>query len=403
MKCSPQIIWPLAVSTFGPEERAAVIEVLDSGHLTAGERVREFERAFAAYVGSEHAVMTNSGSSANLLAVAAMRYAGGSSPPPLSPMGDVAVVPAIAWSTTYAPLQQHGLKLTVMDVDPDTLNIDADRLEEALKLQPNTRLLVGVSVLGNPAPLVEMQQFAREHGLWFWEDNCESLGAQCIADSRWKYAGTFGHLGTYSTFFSHHLSTIEGGMLVTDDRELADVARCLRAHGWTRDLPPNSHLRQFASSSFDAGYQFVLPGYNLRPTEIAAAIGLVQLGKLDAMNNIRRSNAREFIRVFGDDPRFTLQREEGIAAPFGFTMILRDQATRARAFEAMDAAGIEYRLITGGCFTAHPVAWGKHYNYVQVDQLPHANHAHACGFFVGNHPVDLTKEIHLLHEALKGI
>ena len=195
-------------------------------------------------------------------------------------------------------------------------------------------------------------------------------------------------------------------MLVTDNRELADVARCLRAHGWTRDLPLSSHLRMMATSNeydFKDGYQFVLPGYNLRPTEIAAALGLVQLRKLVAMNNLRRSNAREFSRRFSFDSRVTIQEEQSLAAPFGFTIVMKDQATRARAFEAMDAAGIEYRLITGGCFTAHPVAWGRHYNYMLADGLPHARRAHACGFFVGNHPVDLTREIHLLHSALEGI
>jgi CDP-6-deoxy-D-xylo-4-hexulose-3-dehydrase len=177
-------------------------------------------------------VMVNSGSSANLIAVASLFY---KKERPLE-RGDEVIVPAISWSTTYHPLQQYGLKLRFVDVDLATLNIDASQLERALTRK--TRMIVAVSILGNPAPLDVMRRFADKHGLYFMEDNCESMDAELAG----RKTGTFGDVATYSSFFSHHISTMEGGMLATDDPELWELARSLRAHGWTRAQPEGSKL-----------------------------------------------------------------------------------------------------------------------------------------------------------------
>lgn len=381
--------WPLAVNTWGAEERAAAHRVIDSGQLTMGEEVAAFEREFAAYVGSRHAVMTNSGSSANLLAVAALRSEGW-----LRHADAVAVVPAIAWATTYAPLHQHGLELRVVDVDPDTLNVTAD----AVRAAPwgDTKLIVGCSVLGNPAPVDAMRKIADERGLLFLEDNCESMGAK-IGE---RFCGTFGHIGTFSTFFSHHISTGEGGMLVTDNDELYELALCLRAHGWSRNLPAGSKLR--VRGEIPGDYQFLLPGYNLRPTELAAAVGRVQLRRLDEMNAQRIHNEILFNSYFGSDPRWQLQvsaNPGALPVPFGFTLVFKTAQHRSDAARKLQAAGIEYRMITGGCFSEHPAA--KHYTWSSDDTLPNARHAHHCGLFVGNHPFDLSAQIEKMAEALK--
>ncbi len=196
------MFWDLAADTWGDEERAATGRVLKSGRYTMGPEVEAFERAFAEYHGRRHAVMVNSGSSANLVAVASLFH---KKDRPLE-RGDEIIVPAISWSTTYHPFQQYGLRLRFVDVEPDTLNIATDALEKALT--PKTRAIVAVSILGNPAALDRVRAFADEHGLYFLEDNCESLDAELNG----KKTGTFGDIGTFSFFFSHHSSTGEGGM-----------------------------------------------------------------------------------------------------------------------------------------------------------------------------------------------
>ena len=226
------MFYELAASSWGQEEVAALQKVIDSGFFTMGAHVAEFEQKFSAYFGKKYGVMVNSGSSANLIAVASLFY---KKDRPLK-AGDEVIVPAVSWATTYHPLMQYGLKLKFVDVDLHTLNMDCTQLENALS--ERTRMIVGVSILGNPAALDVMAAFARKHDLYFMEDNCESMDAELAG----KKTGTFGHLNTFSFFFSHHISTMEGGMILTDDRELYELAVSLRAHGWTRGLPDDSLL-----------------------------------------------------------------------------------------------------------------------------------------------------------------
>lgn len=383
---------PLAVDTWGAEERAAVMSVLDSERVTMWTKTREFEFAFARRLGVEHAVMVNSGSSANLIAVAAMEQALRRQGRTLR--GKVAVVPAIAWATTYAPLHQHGMRLRVVDIDIDTLNVDPGVVEAAIC--PETALVVAANILGNPCDLKPLRWMCETRGIFLLEDNCESLGASISG----RPCGAWGDIGTHSFFFSHQLATAEGGMLVTNDRLLADLARCLRAHGWARDLPADSILQDRAEDEFAEAYRFLMPGYNVRPTEIAAAVGLVQLGKLDAALEQRRRNAIEFKRLFAGDWRFKTQNELPGAASswFGFTII--PGAPRDQFLEPMRRAGIEFRQITGGNFLQHPAA--AHYDYeVFRGSCPNAQRAHDHGFFVGNHPTDLTPQLTRLREVLE--
>jgi CDP-6-deoxy-D-xylo-4-hexulose-3-dehydrase len=379
------MFYELASTTWGAEEHDAVTRVLAGGQLTMGEHVRRFEAAFASRFGMTHAVMVNSGSSANLVAIAALCY---KTDRPLR-RGDEAIVPAVSWATTFHPLQQYGLRLRFVDVELDTLNMDVSQLEAALT--PRTRLVVAVSVLGNPAALDVIRPFCDRHGLYLLEDNCESIGASL--NGRW--CGTFGHVNTFSTFFSHQLSTMEGGMLLTDDDELAGLARVVRNHGWAQ-VPSGPQ----PADTFPEAYRFVLPGYNLRPLEIAGAVGLVQLQKLDAAIEERRANARRFAAEFGGDERFLLQRERGCSSWFAFTVILNASRgiERPRVLHALREAGVGFRMITGGCFPRHEAI--RFFDYDTVGPLTHANLAHDHGFFVGNHPHDLTAEIARLHEVL---
>lgn len=385
------MFYELAVSTWGEEEHAAARRVLESGMFTMGAEVRAFEAEFAAYFGSRHAIMVNSGSSANLVATAALCF---KRERPLA-RGDEVIVPAISWATTYHPLQQYGLRLRFVDVELDSLNIDVAQLERALT--PRTRAIVAVSILGNPAALDVMRAFADRHGLYLIEDNCESMDAELGG----RKTGTFGHLNTFSFFFSHHISTMEGGMVLTDDDELADLCRALRAHGWTRDLSSDSPIYSRRSNDHYEAYRFILPGYNLRPIEMEAAVGREQLRKLPAFTAARRRNLALFQRLFAGDERFIIQRENGTSSAFSFTIILapaRDP-DRARVFAALTEADIGFRIITGGNFLRHDVV--RFYDHDIVGGgVPNADIAHDYGFFVGNHPFDLTEQLHRLREVL---
>jgi CDP-4-dehydro-6-deoxyglucose reductase, E1 len=384
------MFYELAVSTWGLEELEAIRRVIDSDRLTMGPNVAAFERAFAAYHSCKYAVMANSGSSANLLAVAALFY---KKERPLR-RGDEVIVPAISWATTYHPLQQYGLKLKIVDVEIDSINIDTAQLAAAIG--PRTRAIVGVSILGNPAALDVIRRFADERGLYFIEDNCESLDAELAG----RKAGTFGHIGTFSTFFSHHISTMEGGMILTDDQELCELAMSMRSHGWVRDLPEDSVIYEKGADDFYEAYRFILPGYNVRPLELSGAVGVEQLKKLPAMTAARRKNWALFRELFGRDNRFIIQRENGKSSAFSFTIVLNPEAdlSRTKVMQALRKTDIGFRMVTGGCITRHDVI--KHYDYERVDGLPNANLVHDAGFFVGNHPFDLTPQITRLREVL---
>jgi CDP-6-deoxy-D-xylo-4-hexulose-3-dehydrase len=384
------MFYELAANTWGAEELAAIERVVSSNRFTIGPNVASFEQAFADYHGRKYAVMVNSGSSANLLCVAALFY---KKDRPLQ-RGDEVIVPAISWATTYHPLQQYGLRLKIVDIEIDTLNMDTRQLAAAMS--PRTRAVMGVSILGNPAALDVMRQFADQHGLYFIEDNCESMDAELCG----RKAGTFGHLSTFSSFFSHHISTMEGGMVTSDDRELFELVKSMRAHGWVRDLPADSSIYEKRDDDFYEAYRFILPGYNVRPIELSGAIGVEQLKKLPAMTAARRKNWTLFQRLFAGDNRFIIQRENGKSSAFSFTIVINPACdmSRKRIFAALKQADIGYRIITGGCITRHDVI--RHYDYESVGDLANANLAHDQGFFVGNHPFDLTPQIEKLREVL---
>lgn len=385
------MFYELAASSWGPEEIDAIRRTIDAGRFTMGEQVGCFEKEFARYFGARYGVMVNSGSSANLIAVAALFF---KRDRPLQ-RGDEAIVPAISWSTTYHPLQQYGLKLRFVDVDIETLNLDVSKLERALT--PRTRLIVPVSILGNPAPLDVVRDFADRHGLYMFEDNCESMDAELNG----RKTGTFGHLNSFSFFFSHHISTMEGGMVLTDDEELFHLLRSIRAHGWTRDLPPDSPLFDRRDNDHFEAYRFILPGYNVRPMEISGAVGREQLRKLPRMTAERRRNLALFQKLFSGDERFIIQRENGKSSCFSFTIILNPAAgiDRDRVFAALRDTSIGFRIITGGCFLRHDAI--RYFDYSVVDGgVPNAEMAHDRGFFVGNHPQDLTPQIEGLRQVL---
>lgn len=377
---------PLSVALYGAEEVSDALDCLLDQHVTMGRRIAEFEERFAAFIGSRHAIMVNSGSSANLLAISVL--ASGRLPNGLRP-GDEVIVPAVTWATTVAPILQLGCIPVLVDIDEETLNLRPADLEEALS--PRTRAIFPVHLLGNPVDMPTLMEVADKHDLLVIEDTCESLGSTVGG----RQVGSFGHFGTFSFYFSHHITTIEGGMLVTNDDGLADLARSIRAHGWTRDMSSREEL-EAASPWIDPRFLFVNVGYNLRPMEIQGAFGLVQLSRLEEFNERRRENARYLVDALSDlegELRFVNEQEGGRSTWFGFTVMLRDGKTRTALSRFLESRKIATRPIVAGNLAVQPAFRDNPHR--TVGSLRGATQVGERGLFIGNHP-NLT-EGHLRH------
>lgn len=384
------IKYPLASSTWDEKEIAAIQGVIAKDMYTMGEGVKQFEEDFASYVGANYAVMVNSGSSANLIAVAALFFTKN----PKLKRGDEVIVPAVSWSTTYYPLAQYGLKLKFVDVDLHTLNFDLDQLK--LAVTDTTKMILAVNLLGNPNNFDAIHEIIGDRDIILMEDNCESMGAEF----KGKQAGTFGLVGTFSTFYSHHMATMEGGLIVTDDEEMYHVMLCLRAHGWTRHLPKENHVSNKSDNAFEESFRFILPGYNVRPIEMSGVIGVEQLKKLPSFLDYRRKNAQLFVSLFENHKDFYIQKDIHNSSWFGFSFIIKPESTldRADVVRKLEAHHIDCRPIVTGDFTKNEVL--KYFDYEIFGEMKHAQYLDQKGFFVGNHQVDLTKEIHHLFDVL---
>jgi CDP-6-deoxy-D-xylo-4-hexulose-3-dehydrase len=381
--------FPLATSSWDKAEFDALDRVIASDMFSMGPEVRAFEEEFAARFGSRFAVMSNSGSSANLLMVAALCYT--KNPDLKLNKGDEIIVPAVSWPTTYYPLNQYGLRLKFVDIDPETLNYDLAALEDAIT--DRTRALMVVNLLGNPNDFAELRRLTEPRGIVMIEDNCESMGATFDG----KQAGTFGVMGTFSCFFSHHISTMEGGVTLTDDEELYHIMLSLRAHGWTRNLPKINHVSgEKSDDPFEESFRFVLPGYNLRPLEMSGALGREQIQKLPGLVAGRRANGALLQQRLADHPRFTIQREVGQSSWFGFSLVLRPEhaGTRPDLVRELGAAGFECRPIVGGNFAKNDVM--QYFDYEIHGQLTNADYIDANGLFVGNHHYPIPDAIDAL-------
>jgi CDP-4-dehydro-6-deoxyglucose reductase, E1 len=383
--------YSLTDDTWDQAEIDAINRVVSSGKFTMGEEVKTFEREFAKFFGVKYAVMSNSGSSANLLMIASLVLSGRLNP------GDQIIVPAVSWSTTYYPVTQYGLILKFVDIDIDTLNYDLKQLENSINFK--TKAIFVVNLLGNPNDFDVIQDLASKYDLLIIEDNCESLGAKY----KGKYTGTFGVLGTFSTFYSHHISTMEGGVTVTNDEVLYSIMLSIRAHGWTRNLTDENPIYQKSPDPFYESYNFILPGYNLRPLEIEAAIGLEQIKKIDNIVSQRRENATYFLSQLKSIPWLKIQKEIGESSWFGFSLIL-DKASnlkRSEVLKALKDNNIDVRPIVAGNFTRNPVI--KYLPHEIFEDLRNADQAHDLGYFVGNHSRNNRHHIDKLVSVLKNL
>src|SRR5260370_11596332 len=247
---------PLTIPTYGSEEVEEAIDSLLSTWVTMGAKVKKFEEAFAQYNGSKHAVMVNSGSSANLLALSVLTN-------PILPdhieRGSEIITPAVTWATTVYPIADVGCTPVLVDVDPQTFNILPEEVERAVTSK--TRAVVPVHLLGRPCELDRINRIAGDHDLYLVEDACESTGAEIQG----KKVGSFGDMGTFSFFISHHISTVEGGLVVTDDDNFYEYLKAMRAFGWVRELKEKESYTS-DNKEIEPRFIFITHGYILRPT-----------------------------------------------------------------------------------------------------------------------------------------
>tara|TARA_R110000822_G_scaffold288302_1_gene409582 strand:- start:4234 stop:5388 length:1155 start_codon:yes stop_codon:yes gene_type:complete len=274
---------PLVRDTIDKNDIDKLIEWLKTyPHLTKGQLTVEYEKRWTEWLGTKYAVFVNSGSSANLLMLYSLIAAG------KIKLGDKVVVPTVSWSTDLAPVVQLGLEPILCDCNMEDLSIDINHFKNIIK-EHNPKVLMLVSVLGLVPQMDEILSVCSSNNVILLEDACESLGSK-FKDQK---IGTFGLMSSFSTYFGHHISTIEGGMVCTDDHNIYNVLKSIRSHGWDRDLDQayvDSLRNQHEATDFEALYKFYYFGFNVRATDLQAFLGIGQLEKLDSIISARQQN-----------------------------------------------------------------------------------------------------------------
>jgi len=398
---------PLAYSGLRDIDIEAVTNVLKSGNLTMGSEVKKFELAMANYLGTKYFVMVNSGSSANLLMVEALLR-----PTVTKPMlnpGDSVLVPAIAWPTTIWPLIQLGLNPIFVDVDPKTLAIDlllAQKLIDSSKIQ--IRALFPIHPLGFSISPRELVEFTMRNNLILINDACESLGSW----SEGIHAGTVGIAGSFSFYFSHHITTMEGGGIATNDSNFDNDLRSMRSHGWSRDRSDVANWTKEVSSN-DSKFLFVSTGYNVRPMEIQAAIGSLQIKDLDYFVTKRRDIARRIatavdgtqLSIIGSQTLLSSELERSnswMLIPIkvnGINAISR----KKRILAALTDFEIETRPVLTGNFLAQPAVQRITRNLIDPKQYGVASEITETAFLVGAHHDFSDEQVEFLCAKLQEV
>ncbi|EKX31697.1 hypothetical protein GUITHDRAFT_82868 [Guillardia theta CCMP2712] len=384
-------VFPLAENPFGSAEILAMAEVLLSGKLTMGENVSEAEELFARTVSVPYACMVNSGSSANLLALACLKHRFME-----ANQNWEILIPAVCWSTSLFPIVQQGFTPRFVDVDPRTMNMSLQSLQNAMN--PNVKAIMAVHVLGNSICMQDLMNFVKQHDLVLIEDTCESLGSYCCVDGEKCMLGTLGSFGTFSFYFSHHITSGEGGMLVCQNEADYNLAVCLRAHGWSRQLS-NKEAIEKLYPDIDPRFLFLNAGYNLRPMEVQGAMLKVQLARLSEFNECRRNNFRRISEAINSSPGLRgkiqlMEASDGTdPAWFGLACLLCPTYThQLKDFLAyLIEMGVENRPIISGNFLRQPFV-KQNLSPLNPSDFPGAEVVHSAGFFIGIHQIPIPDE-----------
>ncbi|MEW6246957.1 MAG: DegT/DnrJ/EryC1/StrS family aminotransferase [Nitrospirota bacterium] len=388
---APAIRWHLAEDTIDRHDVNRLVAWLQTyPRLTQGAITREFETRWSQWLGIPYSVFCNSGSSANLLMYYALLVSG-------RLRNTTVIVPSVGWATSIAPAIQFGFQPVMCEADPDTFGLELNHLEDLLRRTGAATVLL-VQVLGVPHKMDELLDLKSRYGFILLEDACAAIGAEYHG----RRVGTFGDLASFSFYFGHQMSTIEGGMVSTEDKRFADLLRLLRSHGWSRDLDAESHqalIRRYEIDDFHSPFVFYEPGFNLRSTDLNAFIGLGQLDKLDAMTAQRRANHERYARHLAG--RFRSQQPPAGArvASIHYGLLADHTEQRKRIVSALIAHGVETRLFSAGNLGLHPF-WINRYGKAS---FPMADRIHHCGFFLPNHhsldPVDVDRIANIVLEA----
>lgn len=390
--------WPLMKNNIIRADLDEVIRMLsaDGGEggpiLTQSKQVRAFEEEWSAWLGVKHSVLVNSGASANLITMSLLRETAGP--------GEV-IVPPITWVSDIASVIQCGLTPVFVDIDPRTLGMDNDLILKALT--PRTKAVFLTHILGYNALSQPLLDELRRRNIPLIEDVCESHGA-CFQERK---LGTFGLISNFSFYYAHHMSTIEGGMVCTDDRRLYEMARMFRSHGMVRECSDAAFRQPYhdACPDLTPDFIFAFPGFNMRSTEINAVIGRSQLKRLDANNDTRRRNLELFLGHL-DPALYRTDFKTAGSSNYAFTLVLRhaDDRLRDRVVQTLRACGVEFRRGTsgGGNQLRQPylrklLGDRKHRDY------PCAEHIHFYGFYLGNYPDLEADKIPRLCSILNGL
>ena len=382
--------YDLAVDTISEEDLSALAQWIAAyPRLTMDQVTRRFEQEWARWLGVRYGVMTNSGSSANLLMYAALDSTGRAGRRRV-------IVPATGWATTIAPAIQLGWRPDMCGTDPSTYGLDAGHLRRLLEREPADAVIL-VHTLGVPAqmgPLLELQQ---RHGFALMEDCCASHGAR----HQGRLVGTLGVMSSFSFYYGHHMSTIEGGMVCTDDEHLYHHLLMLRSHGWLKDLPEAIRRRmedQYAVDPFGAPFTFAVPGFNVRPTDLSAKIGLMQLERLDQTNQRRAANHRIYQQRLAGALEYAKGLEGDVPCSISFCAVADSSAQRKEIISRLVAAGVDTRLFTAGNLGRHPF-WVERYG---VFSSPVADKLHSAGFFLPNNQALGGEDIARICDVVTG-
>lgn len=365
------------------DEIKAVVDCLNSGQHTQGELVSRFEKNFASWNGSKYAVMVNSGSSANLLMIFMLKEKYGLKD------GDEVLVPSITWPTTIYPVIQNNLVPVFCDVD-ESFNLDVESMKRMISKK--TKAVFLVHLLGQPANLKEIKEICDENDLLLLEDCCESTGAKFKGIK----VGNFGVMGSFSFYYGHHMTTIEGGMIVTNDFETNDLLKSARSHGWIRDSARIDKYTSYENKQF----VFDMLGYNLRSTNVNAAIGLVQLSKLDKFIEVRLNNHKYFLEKITSAKLGCQKVNLQETSSFSFGLLFKNRKERTHILNSLLSKGIESRPIVAGNLLRQPVF--KKMN-LKSDKTPMADFIDDCGIYLPNNQFINPEKIDFMLKCIKEI
>jgi CDP-6-deoxy-D-xylo-4-hexulose-3-dehydrase len=379
----------LAEDTINNEDIDRLIAWLKTyPRLTKGKVTVQFEEKWSQWLGMKYSVFNNSGSSANLLMYYALLASG-------KLKNKKVIVPSVGWVTSIAPAIQFGFEPIMCEADPDTFGLDLNHLEELLKKHnPSTVLLV--QVLGVPHKMEQMMALKKKYGFYLLEDTCAAIGASW----RGKKLGTFGDMSSFSFYFGHQMSTIEGGMVSTNDEDLRDTLLMLRSHGWSKDLSPENHkkwVQKYSIDDFHSPFVFFVPGFNVRSTDLNAYIGLGQLEKLDWIIERRQENHTRYRQLLGE--RFYAQKPDdpkAILCSISFGLLADSTEQRRAIVSALVENGIETRIFSAGNLGLHPF-WTNLYGQTS---FPMADRIHHTGFFLPNHPSMSLKDVDFISNVV---